>query len=153
MKRSLYSVILVKAAYKNFSEELIGAKILQQHEWVAFSITNDNVKLQACRFKGLKAKDFTSICSSIVPGNPCWTKYTGVIPCPRVAEKYLKYAVSIEINTGASLHETRSTDSILHTLEKMDFSKECYYCQHSYEKRKKVKNTTSFNPYMQTFEK
>ena len=55
--------MLVKAVYRNFSEDLYGVTLLQEHKWVAFSITNDDVKLQACRFKGLKVKDFTSTCS------------------------------------------------------------------------------------------
>ena len=51
-------------------------------------------------------------------------------------------------NTCVSFHETRSinmlSDSVLHTLENIGFSKEFYCCQHSYKKPRKVKNTTSF---------
>ena len=194
------------------ANELFGETSLQWGERFAFSTTKDDVKLQACRFKDLKTKDFISTCSSIVPWNPHQTKHSGAIPHPKVGEEYVKYAASIDIhnhyrcgsaaledvwcthnphlcqfsgvlgfcftngyklamkyftrcdiphhefqctaalalasfNTCASFHETRSinmsSNSVLHTLEKIGFSKEFYYCQHGYKKPRKVKNTTS----------
>ena len=62
--------MLVKTAHKDFPSELLGETPLELGEWVTFSTTKDDVKLQACRFKDLKTKDFISTCSSIVPGNP-----------------------------------------------------------------------------------
>ena len=32
-------------------------------------------------------------------------------------------------------------DSVLHALEKTGFSKECYYCQHGYDKPREVEKT------------
>ena len=212
MKRGLYSLMLVKTAHNNFPKELLGETPLERGEWVTFSTIKNDAKLQACRFKDLKTKYFISTCSSIVPENPHWTKHSGVTPHPKVTEKFLKYAASIDFhnhyrcgsagledvwcthnphlyqfsgvlgfcftyayvamkyftkcdtahhefkcaaalalksfNTCVSFHETRSinmsSNIVLHTLEKIEFSKECYYFQHGYEKPKKVKNTVSF---------
>ena len=56
--------------------------------------------------------------------------------------------VLTSFNTCPSFHETRSinisSDSALHTLEKIGFSIECYSSQHGYEKPRKVKNITGF---------
>ena len=90
--------MLLKTAHKDFPRELLGEAPLEQSEWVGFSTTKDDVKLQAHRFKDLKTKDFISTCSSIVTGNPSRTKYSGAIPHPKVAEEYLKYAASIYIH-------------------------------------------------------
>ena len=96
--RGLYSFMLVKTAHKDFPRELLGEAPLERGEWVGFSTTKDDVKLQARRFKDLKTKDFISTCSSTVTGNPCRTKHSGAIPHPKVAEEYLKYAASIDIH-------------------------------------------------------
>ena len=84
IKRGLYSLRLVKIAHKDFFRELLGETSLEQDEWVGFSTTKDEVKFKAWRFKDLKAKDFMSTCSSIVPGNPRRTKHSGAIPRPKV---------------------------------------------------------------------
>ena len=58
---------------------------------VAFLTTKDDVKLQACRFKDLKAKYIILACSSIVLGNPCQIKHASTIPKLKIFEEYLKY--------------------------------------------------------------
>ena len=58
---------------------------------------NDH-KVQACRFRDLELKDFTSTCSSSIAGKPKKTKHNGLVPCPRVAEEYLKYSASIDVH-------------------------------------------------------
>ena len=95
MQRAIYSLMFVETAHKDFPRELLGVRPLKQDEWVGFSTTKDDVKLQACRFKVLKTKDVISTCSSILPGNPRWTNHSGAFRFPSVDEEYLKYAVSI----------------------------------------------------------
>ena len=51
-------------------------------------------------------------------------------------------------NTQATMHETRainlSSDNVLHSLERIGFSKECYYCQHGFKEPRRANKTTSF---------
>ena len=39
-----------------------------------------------------------STCSTTLPGNPRKTRRGDIIPCPKVAESYLKYAASIDVH-------------------------------------------------------
>ena len=71
----------------------------QRGEWVAHTAEKDGIKLQACRFKGLKVKDFITTCSTVVPGNPRKTKHHGNVPRSKVAEGYLQYAAAIDIHS------------------------------------------------------
>ena len=90
--------MLVKTAHKNFPHQLLGNTTLQRGEWVAYTTDEDSIKLQACRFKDLKVKDFVSTCSTALPGNPRKTKHHGNVPRPKVAEEYLQYSAAIDIH-------------------------------------------------------
>ena len=98
MKRGLYSIMLVKRAHKDFPCQLLGEETSQRGEWKAYTADKDGVKLQACRFRDLKVKDFISTCSSAIPGLPRKTKHHGNVTRPKVAEEYLKYAAAIDIH-------------------------------------------------------
>ena len=49
---------------------------------------------------------------------------------------------------SASLHETRNIDNsfegVLHVPVKIPYSKDCYYCQHGYDKPRTTKHITTF---------
>ena len=92
-----YSIMLVKTAHEDFPRQLIGEEPLQCGEWKAYTTSKDGVKLQACRFRDLKVKDFISTCSSVIQRLPKKTKYHGEMAQPKVAEEYLKYASAIDI--------------------------------------------------------
>ena len=171
----------------------------------------DGVKLQDCRFRDLKVKDFVSTCSSAIPGLPRKTKHHGNMTQPKVAEEYLKYAAAIDIHNhyhngsvglediwqtknpkkrelagilgfcftnaylamkyfgknnqphyqfkiaastaftqfeSTKLYQTRqlnvSSEQPLHYTEKLSYSKDCFYCQHGYDKQRVQENTTTF---------
>ena len=57
----------------------------------------------------MQLKDVISTWSTAVPGHPRKTKHHGLVPRPQVAETYLKYAASIDIDnhvpTGNSVLE------------------------------------------------
>ena len=91
--------MLVETAYKNFPHQLLGNTHLQRGEWVAHTTEKDCIKLQACRFKDLKVKDFISTHSTALPENPRKTKHHGNVPRAKVAEEYLQYAAAIDITT------------------------------------------------------
>ena len=211
-KRGLYSIMLVKTAHKQFPRQLLGEKNLERGDWVAYTATVDEVKVQACRFRDLKVKDFVSTCSTAIPGNPRKTNHNGFVSRPKVAEDYLKNSASIDVHnhyrTGScglediwhtknphrrqlagilgfcftngylamkhftnpnlphyqfkiaaanalvsyrttSLYETCQIDisntheAILHEIEKISYSLDCYYCNHGYEKQRM--RTTTFD--------
>ena len=85
MRQGLYSTMLVKTAYKDFPHQLLGEELLPRGEWKAYTTNKDGVKLQACRFRDLKVRDFFSICSSVIPGLPTKTKHHGKVVWPNVA--------------------------------------------------------------------
>ena len=62
--------MLLKTVHKRFPCQLLGNRTLQRGEWVAHTAENEGIKFQAYRFKNLKVKDFTSTCSTALPGNP-----------------------------------------------------------------------------------
>ena len=97
-KRGLYSM-LVKTAHHDFPRLFLGEPNLEHGMRVACSIVKDGIKLQACWFKGLKAKDFILTCSTSVPGNPRATSHHGLVNCPQVVESYLKYTASIDFHS------------------------------------------------------
>ena len=211
MRRGLYSIMLVKAARKDFPRQLLGEGPLQHGEWKAYTADKYGVKLQACRFRDLKVKDFISTCSSAIPGLPRKTKHHGNVVRPKVAEEYLKYAVAVDIHNhyrngsvgiediwqtknlqksqlagllgfcftnahlamkyfgknnqphyqfkiaastaltqfeSTRLYQTRqlnvSSEQPLHYTEKLPYSKDCFYCQHGYDKPRVQENTTTF---------
>lgn len=71
---------------------------MERGDWVAYTATTDEVKVQACCFRDLKVKDFVSTCSKTIPGNPRKTKHNGFTSCPKVAENYLKNSASIDVH-------------------------------------------------------
>ena len=103
MERWLYLIMLVKTAHKDFPQELPSQNNLQRGEWNAVTAEIDDVELQTCHFLDLQLKNCLSICSTTVPDHPRKTKHHGLVPCPQVAETYLK---SINIHnhvwTGSS---------------------------------------------------
>ena len=117
MRQGLYSTMLVKTAYKDFPHQLLGEEPLQRGEWKAYTTNKDGVKLQACRFRDLKVRDFFSTCSSVIPGLPIKTKHHGKVVWPNVAYEYLKYAAAIDIhnhyrNGSAGLEDVWLTKSL-----------------------------------------
>ena len=96
LKRGLCSIMLVKTAHKQFPRQLLGENNFERGGWVAYTATIDEVKVQACRFRDLKVKDFVSTCSTAIPGNPSKTKHNGFVSCPKVAEDYLKNSASTD---------------------------------------------------------
>ena len=98
LKRGLYSIMLVETAHKQFPRQLLGENNLERGDWVAYTATIDEVKVQACCFRYLKVKDFVSTCSTAIPGNPHKTKHNGFVSSPKVAEDYLKNSASIDVH-------------------------------------------------------
>ena len=96
MERWLYLIMLVKTAHKDFPQELLSQNNLQRGEWNAVTAEIDDVELQTCHFLDLQLKNFLSICSTTVPDHPRKTKHHGLVPCPQVAETYLK-SINIHI--------------------------------------------------------
>ena len=90
--------MLVKTVHKQFPRQLLGENHLERGDWVAYTATIDEVKVQACCFRDLKVKDFVSICSTAIPGNPHKTKHNGFVSRPKVAEDYLKNSASIDVH-------------------------------------------------------
>ena len=50
------------------------------------------------RSKLVGLQTFVSTCSSSIAGKPRKTKHNGLVPCPCVAEEYLKYSASIDVH-------------------------------------------------------
>ena len=98
LKRGLFSIMLMKTTHNDFPKDLLGESDLERGEWIACSTEINGAKLQACRFRDLKIKDFISTCSTSIPGQPRKTKHHGLLPCPQVAVEYLKNAASIDIH-------------------------------------------------------
>ena len=82
--------MLVKTAHKDFPRELLAESRLERGEWTSLTSEKDDVKLQACRFRDLKIKDFISTCDAVLPGEPRKTKHHGEVSRPKLAELYLK---------------------------------------------------------------
>ena len=76
---------------KDFPWQVLEGNGLEHGLFVAFSTeTKDRIKLQACRFRDLKVKEFTSTCSTAIAGCTRRTKHHGlVVSRPTVAEEYL----------------------------------------------------------------
>lgn len=86
----MLSKILVKTVDKDFPWLLLEGNGLEHGLFVAFSTeTKDRIKLQACRFRDLKVKEFPSTCSTAIAGCTRRTKHHGLVSRPTVAEEYL----------------------------------------------------------------
>ena len=77
---------------------MLGQRILERGQWVTYTATVNDRKVQACQFRDLKLKDFVSTCSSLIAGKPRKTKHHGLVSHPHVAEEYLKYSTSIDVH-------------------------------------------------------
>ena len=91
--------MLVKTAHKDFPRELLAESRLERGEWTNLTSEKDDVKLQACRFRDLKIKDFISTCDTVLPGEPRKTKHHGgskSTKTSRIVPK--KNAASIDIH-------------------------------------------------------
>ena len=116
----LYSIMLVKTAYKNYPKSLLREKMLvNRGEWNAVSASIDGTKMMAVLFKDLKEKQFVSTCSTSLEGKPRKTKHHGLIKRPKVAEQYLQMAAGIDIHnhvrTGSlGLEDVWSTHNYIH---------------------------------------
>lgn len=97
-EHGLYSIMLVKTAHKEFPRELLSEKELQRGEWISFSRNVDDVAVQAVSFMDLQLKDFIGTCSTILPGPPRKTKYSGDVSRPQIAYDFLNAAASIDIH-------------------------------------------------------
>ena len=86
LKRGLYSIMVVKTVHKQFPRQLLEESTLERGDWVVYTATIDEVKVQACCFRALKVKGLVSTCSTAIPGNPHKTKHNGFVSCPKVAE-------------------------------------------------------------------
>ena len=98
LKMDLYSIILVKTAHKQFPRHLLGQRTIERRKWVAYNATVNDHKVQACRVRDLKLKDFFSSCRSSIVWKPRKTKYHGLVPLPRAAEEYVKYFASTDVH-------------------------------------------------------
>ena len=79
--------MIVKTALKRSPREALDSHDLEIVEWVAYSATFDDMKLQAVSFQDIKKKQFISTCSTILPGNPRKTKILVKLASrPKVAE-------------------------------------------------------------------
>ena len=71
-----------------------------------------------------------------------WKKQAATLP---VQDNRFNSPMQFE---SANLHQTRqlniSSEQALHSLEKLPYSKDCFCCQHGFEKPQKMGNTTTF---------
>ena len=56
MLKGLYSIMLLKTAFKDFTSDLIEENELLHGPWTTCTIDNEGVKLQACQFCDLQLK-------------------------------------------------------------------------------------------------
>ena len=95
--------MIVKTALKRSPREALDSHDLEIVEWVAYSATFDDMKLQAVSFQDIKKKQFISTCSTILPGNPRKTKILVKLASrPKVAEFYLNHVAAIHTSTITS---------------------------------------------------
>ena len=80
----LYSIMLVKTAYKDYPRLLLREKTLNNRgEWNSVSGKVNDIKMMAVLFKDLQEKQFISTCSTSLEGNPRKTKHHGLIKRPK----------------------------------------------------------------------
>ena len=77
---------------------MLGQRILERGQWVTYTATVNDRKVQACQFRDLKLKDFVSTCSLSIAQKCRKMKHHGLVPNPCVAEEYLKNSASVDVH-------------------------------------------------------
>ena len=88
------------------SKVSLRAEDLERRQWLVYTATVNDHKLQACHFRDLKLKNLASTCTSLIAGKIRKMKHHGLVPCPHVAEEYLKYSAYIDV------HDHYHTESV-----------------------------------------
>ena len=74
MLKGLYSIMLLKTAFKDFTSDLIEENELLHGQWTTCTIDNEGVKLQACQFCDLQTQKkldlYLQNCHKWVPKSP-----------------------------------------------------------------------------------
>ena len=77
---------------------MLDQRILESGQWVTYTATVNDRKVQACQFRDLKLKNFVSTCSLSIAQKCRKMKHHGLVPNPCVAEEYLKNSASVDVH-------------------------------------------------------